>query len=99
MRQVRAPRFRFAAFDELDRPVGEHVGEVLAVRTKVTSEAGQLGVIHLHVEPLLSRCGAEVPLAKHAGAIAGLLQGLRPRDNVRPERLRPGNVLQSAMLS
>ena len=98
VRQVRAPRFRFAAFDELDRPVREHVGEVLAVRPKVTPKTGQLGVIHLNIEPLLPRCCAEVPLAKHACAIAGLLQRLRPRDDVRPERPRPGDVLQPTML-
>ena len=98
MRQVRAPRFRFAAFDELDCFVREYVGEILPIRTKVTPKTGQLGMIHLNVEPLLTRCRAEVPLAKHACAIAGLLHRLRPRDDVRPERLRPGDVLQPTML-
>jgi hypothetical protein len=69
--EIGAPALVLARFDEVDAPVGEHVGEVGAVGAAVALEAGQAPVVDGDVEALLLGGGAQVPLAEHAGAVPG----------------------------
>ena len=83
MRQIGAPRFTFRAADELECFFRKHISKILPVAPHVSPHAGDFVVLHGNVESLLDRGRAKVPFTKHPCAVTGLLQRLRPRDDIQ----------------
>ena len=67
--EIGAPALVLARLDEVDAPVGEHVGEVGAGGAAVAFEAGQAPVVDGDVEALLLGGGAQVPLPEIAAQV------------------------------
>ena len=97
VRQIEEERPVLVPLDEVDRLVGQEVGQVL--RPSGYSTGGLVAkskccahrddrLVEAALAGMIVAVVAEVPLAEHAGRVAGLLQRLGDRDLVQRQLLR-----------
>ena len=91
VRQVQEERLVLVPLDEIDRAVRQKIGQVLTLRIlglrvglEIEMPARRLNrLVEAALARMMLRTFAQVPLAEHAGRVAGLLQRVGDRDLVQ----------------